>query len=253
MPADPFTRTSWAASSGSAPTWPRTWTACPVHELADLLGEPPSSRQQPLQLGVLMVALNERLPDAFKLLSPAGHPGPGEGRRRSLRQVVADRRAARASRHAGPPASGLAEWLADRQPQADLHADRARAGAVAERRVAGRCAPMPATKTRRLATSTTATRRPSRPTVSATGRRGSATASPRITSATVGAPTGSAPATSARPTAEGSRAGGAYRAPGPVGGVVTAGPRCGTGLSAGSGCAAAARSYDPRDGHRRRW
>jgi hypothetical protein len=41
-----------------------------------------------------MVALNERLPDAYKLLPPAGHPGPGEGRRRSLREVVADRRAA---------------------------------------------------------------------------------------------------------------------------------------------------------------
>jgi hypothetical protein len=63
-----------------------------VGELADLLGELPNSRQQPLQLGVLMVALNERL---------AGHPGPGEGRRRSLRQVVADRRAAH--RHTPPP------------------------------------------------------------------------------------------------------------------------------------------------------
>ncbi|HEX8135902.1 MAG TPA: hypothetical protein VF880_21030 [Actinomycetes bacterium] len=66
----------------------------PVNELAGLLGELPSSRQQPLGLGVLMVALNERLPDAYKLLPPAGHPGPGEGRRRSLREVVADRRAA---------------------------------------------------------------------------------------------------------------------------------------------------------------
>ena len=34
------------------------------------------------------------------------------------------------------PASGLAEWLADRLQQADLHAERARAGAVGERRVA---------------------------------------------------------------------------------------------------------------------
>jgi hypothetical protein len=83
-----------------------------------------------------MIALNERLPDTFKLLPPAGHPGPGEGRRRSLRQVVADRRAARAAQHAGPPASGLAGWLADRQQQADLHAECARAGAVGERRVA---------------------------------------------------------------------------------------------------------------------
>jgi hypothetical protein len=57
----------------------------PVGELAELLGELPSSRLEPLGLGVLLVALNERLPDAFKLLPPAGHPGPGEGRRRSLR------------------------------------------------------------------------------------------------------------------------------------------------------------------------
>ena len=108
----------------------------PVHELAELLGELPGSRQEPLGLSVLMIALNERLPDAFKLLPPAGHPGPGEERRRTLRQVVADRRAARTSRHPDAPASGLAEWLADRQRQADLHAERARAGAVAERRVA---------------------------------------------------------------------------------------------------------------------
>jgi hypothetical protein len=108
----------------------------PMGELAELLGELPRSRQQPLGLGVLMVALNERLPDAYKLLPPAGHPGPGEGRRRTLREVVADRRAGRTSRHPDAPASGLAEWLADRQRQADLHAERARAGAVGERRVA---------------------------------------------------------------------------------------------------------------------
>jgi hypothetical protein len=86
-------------------------------------------------LGVLMVALNERLPDVYKLLPPAGHPGPCEGRRRSLRQVVADRRAARTSRHPDAPVSGFGEWLADRQRQADLHADRGLAGAVGERRV----------------------------------------------------------------------------------------------------------------------
>jgi hypothetical protein len=51
----------------------------PVLKLAELLGELPTSRQEPLQLGVLMVALNERLPDGFKLLPPAAHPGPGEG------------------------------------------------------------------------------------------------------------------------------------------------------------------------------
>jgi hypothetical protein len=48
----------------------------PVGELAALLGELSSRRQQPLQLGVLLAALNERLPDASKLLPPAGHPGP---------------------------------------------------------------------------------------------------------------------------------------------------------------------------------
>jgi hypothetical protein len=108
----------------------------PVHELGDPLGELPSSRQEPLQLGVLIVALNERLPDAYKLLPPPGQPGPHEGRRRSLREVVADRRAARAAHRAGPPTPGLAEWHADRQRQAQQHADRRRAGAVAERRVA---------------------------------------------------------------------------------------------------------------------
>jgi hypothetical protein len=51
----------------------------PVHQLADLLGELPSSRQQPLQLGVLMIGLNERLPDAYKLLPPAGTPAQVRG------------------------------------------------------------------------------------------------------------------------------------------------------------------------------
>ena len=80
-----------------------------------------------------MVALNERLPDAYKLLPPAG---PGEGRRRSLREVVADRRAARAAHHTGPPPPTLGEWHAERQRLADQHTDRARGGAVGERRVA---------------------------------------------------------------------------------------------------------------------
>jgi hypothetical protein len=44
----------------------------PVSELAELLGELPGRRQQPLQLSVLMVALNERLPDAF---TPRGYAG----------------------------------------------------------------------------------------------------------------------------------------------------------------------------------
>jgi hypothetical protein len=85
---------------------------------------------------LLAQALNERLPDAYKLLPPAGHPGPGEGRRLTLRQVVADRRAARTSRYPDAPAPGLADWLADRQQQADQQAERARPGAVGERRVA---------------------------------------------------------------------------------------------------------------------
>jgi hypothetical protein len=104
-----------------------------VHELADLLGELPSSRQQPLGLGVLMAALNERLPDAYKLLPPVGHSGPGERRRRSLRELVANRRAARTARHTGPPPLGLAERHADRQRRVDLHADQRQAGTVAER------------------------------------------------------------------------------------------------------------------------
>jgi hypothetical protein len=35
-----------------------------------------------------MVALNERLPDVYKLLQPARQPVPGEGRRRTLRELV---------------------------------------------------------------------------------------------------------------------------------------------------------------------
>jgi hypothetical protein len=44
---------------------------------------------------VLMVALHERPPDADKLLPPASQPGSGERRRRSLREVVGDRRIGR--------------------------------------------------------------------------------------------------------------------------------------------------------------
>jgi hypothetical protein len=83
---------------------------------------------------VLRIALNEWLPDSYKLLPSAGHPGPDGGRRRSLR-VAADRRAACTGRP-GCTSVGLAEWLADRQRQADLYAERARAGAVGERRAA---------------------------------------------------------------------------------------------------------------------
>lgn len=50
-----------------------------------------------------MIELNERLPDAGKLLPPAGTPVLFEGRRRSLREWAADRRAARSQLQAGPP------------------------------------------------------------------------------------------------------------------------------------------------------
>jgi hypothetical protein len=49
----------------------------PVNELAELQGELSCSRQQPLGLAVLMIALNERLSDGYKLLPPAGQRGPG--------------------------------------------------------------------------------------------------------------------------------------------------------------------------------
>jgi hypothetical protein len=136
MPADPFHPDRLDGEARFRADLVAYLGSLPLGELAELLGKLPRSRQQPLGLGVLMIALNERLPDGYKLLPPAGHPGPGEGRRRSLRQVVADRRAARASRHPDGPASGLAESLADRQHQADLHVDRAQAGTVGERRVA---------------------------------------------------------------------------------------------------------------------
>ncbi len=70
----------------------------PTLELGSLLSELPRTRP-----GVLMVELNQRLPDAGKLLPPAGTPGPNEGRRRSLREWAADRRAARNQPTAGPP------------------------------------------------------------------------------------------------------------------------------------------------------
>src|SRR6266508_2022695 len=72
--------------------------ALPVSELGSLLSELPRTRP-----GVLMIELNQRLPDSDKLLPPAGTPGPGEGRRRSLREWAADRRAARNHLQAGPP------------------------------------------------------------------------------------------------------------------------------------------------------
>jgi hypothetical protein len=72
--------------------------ALPVSELGSLLSELPRTRP-----GVLMVELNERLPDAGKLLPPAGTPGPDEDRRRSLRERIAERRFARNQPTAGPP------------------------------------------------------------------------------------------------------------------------------------------------------
>jgi hypothetical protein len=70
----------------------------PVSEPGSLLSELPRTRP-----GVLLVELNQRLPDAGKLLPPAGTPGPHEGRRRSLREWAADLRAARNQPTAGPP------------------------------------------------------------------------------------------------------------------------------------------------------
>ncbi|HEY5989488.1 MAG TPA: hypothetical protein VIV12_24390 [Streptosporangiaceae bacterium] len=77
--------------------------ALPVSELGGLLSELPRTRP-----GVLLVELNERLPDSTKLLPPAGTPGPNEGRRRSLRERIADRRAMRNRPTAGPP--DIVDW-----------------------------------------------------------------------------------------------------------------------------------------------
>jgi hypothetical protein len=101
MPADPL----YPAELGPEPRpegqfradLVRYLDALPVSELGSLLSE--LARTRP---GVLMVELNERLPDAGKLLPPAGTPGPHEGRR-SLRERIADRRFARNQPQAGPP------------------------------------------------------------------------------------------------------------------------------------------------------
>ncbi len=102
MPADP----QYPAELGPEPRpegqfradLVRYLDALPVSELGSLLSELPRTRP-----GVLLVELNERLPDSGKLLPPAGTPGPGEGRRRSLRERAADRRATRNQPQAGPP------------------------------------------------------------------------------------------------------------------------------------------------------
>src|SRR6266545_2313842 len=69
---------------------------------------------------------------------PPATPARGERRRRTLRQVVADRRAARSSRHPDGPASGLAEWLAERQQLADRLAETLRTRATDPDPAAGR-------------------------------------------------------------------------------------------------------------------
>jgi hypothetical protein len=84
MPADPIHPDQLGGEQRFRADLVAYLDSLPAHELADLLGELPSSRQEPLRLGVLMVALNERLPDAYKLLPPAGQPGPHEGRRRTM-------------------------------------------------------------------------------------------------------------------------------------------------------------------------
>jgi len=108
----------------------------PIGELAELLGGATSQPPGTAGAGCAHDRAERAAARHLQIAAAAGHPVPGEGRRRSLRDVVADRRAARTSRHPDSPASGFAEWLADRQQEADLHAERARAGAVGERRVA---------------------------------------------------------------------------------------------------------------------
>jgi hypothetical protein len=69
MPTDPFHPDQLDGEQRFRADLVAYLDSLPVGELAELLGELPSSRQQ---LGVLMVALNERLPDAYKLLRPQG-------------------------------------------------------------------------------------------------------------------------------------------------------------------------------------
>jgi hypothetical protein len=96
--------------------------ALPVSELGSLLSELPRTRP-----GVLMIELNERLPDSGKLLPPVGTPGPYEGRRRSLREWAADRRAARNQPTPGPPdVVDRHRWRAGVTPRAADPATRAR-------------------------------------------------------------------------------------------------------------------------------
>src|SRR6266511_801950 len=84
MPADPL----YPAELGPEPRpegqfradLVRYLDALPTSELGSLLHELPRTRTD-----VLMIELNQRLPDPNKLLPPAGTPGPGEGPRRIAR------------------------------------------------------------------------------------------------------------------------------------------------------------------------
>jgi hypothetical protein len=73
MPADPIHPDQLGGAARFRADLAAYLDSLPVDQLADLLSELPN-RQQPLGLGVPMVALNERLPDAYKLLPPAGSP-----------------------------------------------------------------------------------------------------------------------------------------------------------------------------------
>ncbi|HYT24905.1 MAG TPA: hypothetical protein VEP73_00265, partial [Actinomycetota bacterium] len=71
----------------------------PAPELADLLdGLPDPVTVDPIGALAARGPASARLPDDWP-----GHPDSEFMRRRSLREVVADRRAARAARRAGPP------------------------------------------------------------------------------------------------------------------------------------------------------
>jgi hypothetical protein len=79
-------------------------------ELADLLDGLPDPVKVDL-IGELAARgpAYARLPDTWP-----GHPDAEFMRRRSLREVMADRRAARAARRTGPPGATLADWAANR-------------------------------------------------------------------------------------------------------------------------------------------
>jgi hypothetical protein len=123
MPADPIHPDQLGGAARFRADLVAYLDSMPVDQLADLLNELPN-RQLPHRLGVLMVGLNKRLPDAYKLLQPAGQSGQGEGRRRSLRELVADRQESDAT-----PAERDRDRQGqerDRQPEDDF-SDRRRA------------------------------------------------------------------------------------------------------------------------------